>query len=533
MEQKAVRLTVNERTQKGRRKNNQDTAINVEVVPGHVYLVGVADGMGGYAGGEQASAIALKHILLFAESIRNQVPESDSKAIRFLRSRILDVFDDIQHDIQNTAAIEPTLSQMGTTLVLACVAGRNFFVANIGDSRAYFLYKTNEGRDILERVTEDHTVANDARRAGERILLESPEARKLARALTRALRPNTPSSPELWPPDNAAAPAFQAATGDILLICSDGMYGSVPLEEMEVILIESPSLEESLKRLEISALDGGSTDNITTVAVEFGDRDPSRKAAPRSVSAQMLDDTLQEQITISERITIPPGMHLESLRLPTPSTPPAPPVKESKSETLPPPMRPMSGAHPTVTPASAPRPTAKASSKAPERSRYNPVLIILGLVVMAIAGYAIASVLQSKPKADKSTLTKKAPGASRKAPAAAPSPNVVIEETSSKDAPSISSPSSVTGEATPKEHVSSQNNTRSTRTEPRRSIQTPNHSTSSTTGNRRIIRDTASATPKASKKTPEPIKVLNPDKGGNLENTKKSSPIDDPASLGL
>jgi PPM family protein phosphatase len=155
LEQKSVRLTVNERTQKGRRKNNQDTAINIEVVAGHVYLVGVADGMGGYAGGEQASAIAKKHIVEFAESIRNQVPDSDSKAIRFLRSRILDVFDNIQHDIQNTAAIEPTLSQMGTTLVLACVAGRNFFVANIGDSRAYFLYKDREGRDVLQRITED------------------------------------------------------------------------------------------------------------------------------------------------------------------------------------------------------------------------------------------------------------------------------------------------------------------------------------------------------------------------------------------
>jgi|GEM_PF-342270 protein phosphatase len=295
LEREATHLSVEERTQTGRRRNNQDAPIIAEIVAGYAYLAGVADGMGGYAGGERASATAAKHVHLFADSLKAQFPNTDAEALAFVRSRIPQLFDAIQQEIQDIAIADPGLSQMGTTLVLACVVGRSFFVVNIGDSRAYFLYQDSRGRYTLHQVTQDHTVENDARRAGHRLNLETPEARKMARALTRAVRPGPPFQAEMWPQEGAPANSFMANDGDVLILSSDGMHGSIAHEDIEVILRESRSLDSALERLEVKALENGSTDNITTVGVLFGTRaDVEPQSVEPSIAAEASRALLQD-----------------------------------------------------------------------------------------------------------------------------------------------------------------------------------------------------------------------------------------------
>ncbi|GAB4451806.1 MAG: hypothetical protein OHK0029_01660 [Armatimonadaceae bacterium] len=345
IERESVTLAVADRTEIGRRKSNQDAVIHAEIVPGRAYLAGVADGMGGYAGGEKASATAAKHVHRLAEALRSDFPASDTEAIRLIRSRIPVLFDSIQSEIQEIAIADSGLSQMGTTLVLACVVGPCFFVVNIGDSRAYLLYTDSKGRETLLQLTQDHTVENDARRAGHRLRLETPEARRMARALTRAVRPGTPFDPELFPSEDAPLPYFQAEEGNMLLLSSDGMHGSVAEEDIEVVLREQPDLPSILERLEARALENGSTDNITTVVVSFGERNGGKpgKGFPASemdeASRALLDSERTDGDTVLNMtpISLPslPPRTSEPKSVPAGSAPPAPNPSPAKSASAP------------------------------------------------------------------------------------------------------------------------------------------------------------------------------------------------------
>ena len=224
------------RTDVGRiRKTNQDAVIL------GCGLAGIADGMGGHNGGEVASN-GLKEGLY--REIEGKKPDQ-----QVLNEAIDKINSELWEKQENDAA----LTGMGTTLTVLWPDQENVLIAQVGDSRAY-LFRSGE----IKRVTEDHSIVADMVRRG--VLTEEQAAcHPLRNYITRAVGTDDTIEADMY--------VVNRQKGDRWLICSDGLYGQVPPEEM-LQFIRLENMEEAADRLLQSALDHGGKDNISFVLLE-------------------------------------------------------------------------------------------------------------------------------------------------------------------------------------------------------------------------------------------------------------------------
>lgn len=206
----------------------------------------VADGMGGHAAGEVASALAVEVI----EDQFRRDPTEDGllQAIRIANQRIID-----------DAAANPAREGMGTTAVMCALVaageGRAAVVVNVGDSRAYQL------RDgALRRVTTDHSVAEEWLRQG-RLTAEEAEIHPRRHQLTRTLGFDPGVQPDVFRLDVQA--------GDRLLLCSDGLSNELTDSDIAQLAGESDTLEASVAALIEGANRHGGRDNISAILLHF------------------------------------------------------------------------------------------------------------------------------------------------------------------------------------------------------------------------------------------------------------------------
>lgn len=222
----------------GRRKNNQDAYC---VLP-ELHLFAVADGLGGHAGGEVASAIAIASA---CDVVGEARPEDDPDALFQVAQSAAREANDRIRDAQSG-----TLSNMASTLALLLVQGEHAVVANVGDSR---VYRLSGGK--LQRLTRDHSLYEE--------MLRDPKAPtprpEFVHILVRALG----SAENRADPDVTVLPV---TPGDAFLLCTDGLSGAVPESSMEEAL-RRDRLDEACRQLVSQAYEAGSTDNITAVAV--------------------------------------------------------------------------------------------------------------------------------------------------------------------------------------------------------------------------------------------------------------------------
>jgi protein phosphatase len=138
---------------------------------------------------------------------------------------------------------------MATTLVAAIVAGSTMYLSHVGDVRAYRL-----GKRGLERLTDDHTTAWELVEAG---VLTEQEARihPYRNALTRVLGLHERVDPSFR--------AVPLSPGDVVLLCSDGLWEPVTAMDIAAVLADDLDLELRVKRLLDRALDAGGPDNVT------------------------------------------------------------------------------------------------------------------------------------------------------------------------------------------------------------------------------------------------------------------------------
>jgi protein phosphatase len=214
------------------RQSNEDSFLEREPV------FAVADGMGGARAGEVASRMAVE---AFDAAEPGQSPEGLLRGVAREANRR--IYEMAQSDSEHAG--------MGTTLTAAMVAGREVAVGHVGDSR---LYRFREGK--LERLTEDHSLVEELVRQG-RLTPEEAETHPQRSIITRALGPEPDVDVETF--------TQTGRDGDVYLICSDGLSGMVPEEEMAAILSESHSLKEAAYRLVDTANQKGGKDNITVV----------------------------------------------------------------------------------------------------------------------------------------------------------------------------------------------------------------------------------------------------------------------------
>lgn len=149
---------------------------------------------------------------------------------------------------------------MATTLVGAVVLGRQLHVANIGDSRAYLLRG-----DAISRLTEDHSFVTELVKLG-RISEEEAIAHPQRNVVTRAL--GTQSTVEADFYEEAIQP------GDMVILCTDGLWGEVSEEEMVQMVTQPLHPKEMAGELVALANQRGGSDNITVIVLQIGEPSP-------------------------------------------------------------------------------------------------------------------------------------------------------------------------------------------------------------------------------------------------------------------
>jgi protein phosphatase len=229
-------------------------------------LLLVADGMGGHAQGQRASAVAVSGLTHY---VLNTMPwffrlESDQEAD--LDHELRAALEECQRRIEAVASDDPGSRGMGTTLTLAYVLWPRLYVVHAGDSRCYLL---RGGR--LEQITKDHTVAQQLVDSGALSPEEAHESRW---------------SHVLWncvggTRHELRADVYKATlhAGDTLLLCSDGLTGGLSPEEIRELLGRGAGAAQTCRELVEAANARGGRDNITVVVARFAaEQEPATPA---------------------------------------------------------------------------------------------------------------------------------------------------------------------------------------------------------------------------------------------------------------
>ena len=234
------------------RKINEDA---VRVVP-EVGLLVLADGMGGCNAGEVASRLAVD---LVTEQLTPILKEAKSGF--GLRGKVKQVVAQANDAIFHGGCQMGSLQGMGTTIVVVIIADSFLFHAHIGDSRLY-RYRAGE----LAQLTQDHTMLQDMVKQGVFATVEDAVAAGVpGNILTRALGTSF-LEPKL------SASLLARETGDIYLLCSDGLSDLVPDEDIcRQIEEESRDLEVTANRLISLACQAGGRDNISVILIRTTD----------------------------------------------------------------------------------------------------------------------------------------------------------------------------------------------------------------------------------------------------------------------
>ena len=336
-------------------------------------LFAVADGMGGAQAGEVASEMAISEFV--AERDTSAPAEKQLEQIALAANR--KIWDMAQSDSRHAG--------MGTTLTAAMLDGQSVAVGHVGDSRLY-LYRNGE----IERMPRDHSLVEEFVRQGK-LTPEQAEKHPQRSVITRALGPE--SSVEV---DTFRVPA---RSGDLFLLCSDGLSGMVSDADMAAILGDSAPLDKTATALVDAANDNGGRDNITAVLFKVeddGTGDPRAKAPTESYDTIAGDEQAPTTDQIeAERQRI---ADMDTQARVTPATeahnPPdaAEPVTTGMATAVRIPPR----ASPRMRPPEAgsgssprPRPARR------RRGRWLPRAIIAGVLIVAIAIGALVVVSRS------------------------------------------------------------------------------------------------------------------------------------------
>jgi PPM family protein phosphatase len=245
-----MNLRVGARTDVGRvREGNEDSFMVDEP------LYAVADGMGGHQGGEVASNLALEILGRLTLEDSGDTAPNLADAVREANRAVLD-----------KASTDPGLHGMGTTLTALVAGGNRVFLAHVGDSRAYLL---RDGR--MEQLTEDHTVVEGLVQEG-RLTRQEAEIHPQRSILTRAL--GVDGDVEV---DERSQEVHE---GDRILLCSDGLTGMVPEQEIERVLAELEDPQRAADALVEAANDAGGQDNITAVVLDVLPETEAADTAP-------------------------------------------------------------------------------------------------------------------------------------------------------------------------------------------------------------------------------------------------------------
>lgn len=224
------------------RNGNEDSALIDSRV------IAVADGMGGHAGGEVASATAINTLATIIPIISSEDIDADSAEDLFLNSLY-----SVDEQIKIVADEDPALAGMGTTLTALFVEGESVALLHVGDSRAYRLRGSS-----IEQLSADHTVLQELISKGAISVSEAADHPQRS-MLTQALmgEGNLEASLQL----------FDVQAKDRYLLCSDGLTGVLSEKEIKS-LIKGKDRDDAISALIDATYINGAPDNVTVVIAD-------------------------------------------------------------------------------------------------------------------------------------------------------------------------------------------------------------------------------------------------------------------------
>jgi PPM family protein phosphatase len=227
-------------TDPGRTRRHNEDAYVIEPP-----LFAIADGMGGAQAGEVASRLATAAL---KEAGANGGGER----------RISDLIQEANRRVYDRSSTDPNTSGMGTTITVALVEDDTVAFGHVGDSRAYLI------RDAqMEQLTEDHSLVNELLKTGK-LSPEEAVTHPQRSVITRALGTDPDVDVDTF--------SVRAVTGDLFLLCSDGLTDMVSEESiLDVVERNRNDIDVALRALVKAANRGGGQDNITVVAFEIAD----------------------------------------------------------------------------------------------------------------------------------------------------------------------------------------------------------------------------------------------------------------------
>ena len=231
------------------RSNNEDSFLYWEPDSDEEFhrkglLAVVADGMGGYEGGQEASRLAV-------ETVRDVYEHSFAGDPQLA---LIEAFEAAHQNIQHYAQEHPQLYGMGTTCTAISILGRLLYFAHVGDSRLYLIRG-----ETISRLTRDHSYVG---RLVENGIVRSKMPNRTPNVIFYTCRPRsgpgrTPHTPELPVP---------LEDRDTLVLCTDGLWGLVGDQELARI-VQANSTRGIRTRLVNLALERGGPDNITVLVL--------------------------------------------------------------------------------------------------------------------------------------------------------------------------------------------------------------------------------------------------------------------------
>lgn len=233
-------------SEKGPVRERNEDSYAVSVINGCLCMI-VADGLGGEVSGEIASKLAVDTVMNLFEQDPDALKDQDH-----LQEFLSAVFNKANKAILRYGNDHPESRGMCTTLTVAVLNGLKLYISHIGDTRAYLCHKRE-----IQKLTNDHNKAAELVRNGQ-ISEAEAKVHPGRHVLVKVLGENVYLKPDFF--------SYNVSYGDIVLLCSDGLYSFIGKEDFIAALNNRKDLMIVCGHLVDIALKGGSSDNLTVIA---------------------------------------------------------------------------------------------------------------------------------------------------------------------------------------------------------------------------------------------------------------------------
>ena len=250
-----MRIRYAAKTDVGMKRNHNEDYFSL-IEDEQLFLV--ADGMGGHASGEVASKMAAEVLQEFYVRTKDDEatwPYKMDRQLSYVENRLVVGIKMANQRIFQAACKDIKFKGMGTTIVTSLIQGDKIYIGHVGDSRCY---RIRNG--AINQITRDHSLLEDYKEAKPDMTEEEERNFPHKNVITRALGMRETVQVDIR--------SHQIKSGDVYILCSDGLSGMVTDDAIGQITSNAKSLERAVAELVDAANRNGGTDNVTTLLLQ-------------------------------------------------------------------------------------------------------------------------------------------------------------------------------------------------------------------------------------------------------------------------